>query len=89
MRNPGGYATITHPDHPIKEADTFTCGHCNALRHVRAKQDPASIGGLCKVCMALICERCVDGRCDPFVEKIERWEARNEALRSYGTSSPF
>lgn len=90
MRNPKGYATLSHPDHAVKEADTFTCFHCNSIRHVKAKQDPTNIGGLCKTCMQLICENCVNkGTCDPFIEKIERWEQRNESLRSYGTSSPF
>lgn len=83
MRNAGGYAVITSPDR-VDEMDTFTCSHCNSIRHVRARQDPASIGGLCKVCMGLICERCVGGACDPFVEKLKREEARYDALRSYG-----
>lgn len=83
MRNAGGYAVITSPD-SVDEMDTFTCVHCNSIRHVRARQDPASIGGLCKVCMGLICEKCVGKDCDPFVEKLQREEARYDALRSYG-----
>lgn len=79
-----GYATITC-DEGVKEADTFSCGHCNSVRHVKAKQDPTSLGGLCKCCMKLICERCVDvGICDPLEKKLEREEARYHALRSYG-----
>lgn len=83
MLRPGGYATLTSPD-GLKEADTFTCGHCNAIRHVKAGQDPASIGGLCKCCMELICERCVGEECVPLMKRIEQEEKRYEALRSYG-----
>lgn len=86
MLRPGGYATLTSPD-GVSEADAFTCFHCNAIRHVKARQDPAEIGGICKGCMQLICEKCLGGGCDPFLKKLERWEANYEALRSYGLAS--
>lgn len=101
MRRPGGYVLITHPEpgflrlddqtRPQQtgeghiEMDTFTCGHCGGIRHVRAMERPEDTGGLCKQCMKLICPRCVDtGRCDPLEKKLEREEKREIALRSYG-----
>ena len=83
MRNAQGYACITDPDHGIREADTFTCFHCNSINHVKAKADPSELGGLCKVCMKLICPRCVGQTCVPFMKRIEREEARYHARRSY------
>jgi hypothetical protein len=86
MRNPQGYATIVDPDvGGVRECDTTTCGHCNAITHVKPKMRPEDMGGLCKACMKLICAKCVDhGTCDPFLKKLERAEARYHALRSYG-----
>lgn len=67
------------------EYDTFSCGHCNAIRHVRAKERPEDTGGLCKQCMKLICPHCLNtGRCDPLEKKLEMAERRDMALRSYG-----
>lgn len=66
------------------ELDSFTCFHCNSVKHVRAKERPEDLGGLCKQCMKLICSSCVDGGCTPFEKKLEKIEARSRALRSYG-----
>jgi hypothetical protein len=70
MRNAGGYAFIVNPTpgkirldggrvdmacEGITEYDSFTCGHCNCVRHVRARERPEDLGGLCKSCMKLIC----------------------------------
>lgn len=72
-----GYATLTTPLGSVREADTFTCAHCNRVKHVKAGCDPAELGGHCKVCDRLICERCVaTGKCEPFEEKLKRAEAR-------------
>ena len=85
MRNPGGVLIATDPFGPTIEIDTFTCGHCNRIKYVKPKEKPEDIGGLCKVCMKLICGDCVDtGKCDPLEEKLKREESRNEVLRSYG-----
>lgn len=101
MRRPGGYVLVTHPDpgflrldrggrieeakEGFQEFDTFTCGHCSRVQHVRARENPEDTGGLCKQCMKLICPRCVNsGKCDPLEKKLERAEARDIALRSYG-----
>ena len=87
MRKPQGYAVLYDGDGAIAERDTFTCGHCNCVVHVKPQADPADVGGLCKCCMTLICPRCVQtGVCDPLEKKLERQEARYHALRSYGLS---
>jgi len=99
MRKPGGYAVVTSPaggavsfDRRPRQAlragatetDTYTCGHCGRIVHVLPRQDPADLGGLCKQCMTLICPRCLDKGCEPLERKLERAEARERALRSYG-----
>lgn len=84
MRRPGGYATITDPDKPLVELDTTTCAHCQKVTHIKARARPEDLGGLCKACMGLICQHCVGKGCDPFEKQLERSEARQEALRSYG-----
>ena len=87
MRNPTGYATLTTDGVIVKERDTFTCFHCNRVIHVKPKCDPADLGALCKVCMELICPRCVGKGCTPFEEKLERAEARHHARKSYEEAS--
>ena len=98
MRKPHGYATVfgdlARKDptiieggirHTEAEIDTYTCEHCNAVKHVPPKCDPADMGGLCKICMGLICPKCVDKRvCSPWERQMEQREAREESLRSYG-----
>ncbi|MDP2410348.1 MAG: hypothetical protein Q8M26_08685 [Pseudolabrys sp.] len=85
MRSPGGVIITTDPALPSPvERDTFTCGHCNGIVMVQPKQRPEDIGGMCKQCMKLTCPRCTgSGRCDPFMEKLKRVEARYHARRSY------
>jgi len=79
-----GYARITDPG-GTREHDTFTCAHCQRIVHVRPRADPASCGGLCKLCMGLVCPRCnARTRCDPWEKKMERAEARDRFLRSAG-----
>ena len=100
MRNPGGYGYLVSPDPTdvvfdsarrrervsagTFEVDTFTCFHCCRVTHVRPKMDPADMGGLCKVCMKLICNHCVGKGCDPFEKKLKRSEERDRIRRSYG-----
>jgi len=83
MRNAQGYATITDPDRGLTELDTFTCNHCNCVKHVKPRENPEDIGGLCKVCMKLICSKCVGQPCVPFLEKIARLEAKFNNARYY------
>jgi len=84
MFRPGGYAFTFSPDGVQKEMDTATCGHCNSVLHIKPFMDPADMGGLCKQCMKFICPKCVDLGCTPFEKKLDQWEARDRALRSYG-----
>jgi hypothetical protein len=84
MRRPGGYARISGPD-GIEERDSFTCCHCGAVRLVMPRERPEDIGGLCRLCMGMICPACVGAmRCDPLEKKLQRAEAAYEARRSYG-----
>lgn len=79
VRGLSGYATLTDPSFAggrAKEADTFTCGHCNSIVHITYKCPVEQLGGRCTICDALICSHCVDkGTCDPFEEKLKRMEA--------------
>ena len=68
----------------VTEFDTFTCKHCCHVVHVKVRQRPEDLGGLCKQCMGLICSECVDKGCTPFEKQLELVEARDRALRSYG-----
>ena len=84
MRNPGGYAVLSSPD-GMKETDTFTCGHCQHLSHVKPLVDAADIGGLCKICNRLICGPCTDkGICAPWEEQFKRMETRERFLKAVG-----
>ena len=76
-----GLGTLTGPYGEIQEKPTFTCAHCQNVRRVEPYCDPADLGGLCKICMGVVCEKCVGGPCDPFEKKLERQEARGRALR--------
>ena len=76
MLRPGGYARLVDPDGPMQEWDTTTCAHCNTITHIKPKQRPEDIGGLCKVCMGLICPRCVGGPCAPCLKRLDEMEAK-------------
>lgn len=80
MRRPGGYLVSVGPD-GTDEHDTFTCCHCNFVTVVKPKEPP---GGYCSLCAKLICERCTGKGCDPFEQKLERWERRGQLLRACG-----
>lgn len=76
MRNPGG-AIIIDGQMGRREADTFTCGHCNSIVVVPVQASPTEMGGGCTICESLICPACVSkGTCDPFEEKLARMESR-------------
>lgn len=81
-RHQGGYS-VTSTVFGIIERETFTCAHCNTVHVVLPKHRPEDVGGMCRLCDALICPRCVAGPCVPFEKKLERIEASARALRSY------
>ena len=85
MRKPGGYGVLTDPAKGrAQEHDTFTCKHCSTIVRVKPLEPPENMGGLCKVCMSLICPQCVGKTCHPWEEKLRMMEAKTAALRSYG-----
>lgn len=68
-----------------KYEDFFKCFHCQYITIVQPKQDPSDLGGLCKICMKLICHQCVtESKCSPWEKKFERTEARQRFLKSAG-----
>ncbi len=98
MRNHHGYTTITGDlaqkdptlveigiRHTEAEIDTFTCAHCNAVKHIPPKCDPAALGGLCKQCMGLICPKCVGKRiCNPWEKEMLLRESRERFRQDAG-----
>ena len=75
-----GLGTLSSPN-GIKEMATFTCAHCQSVRHVKPYCDPADLGGLCRICMGVVCEQCVGRGCDPLEEKLKRQEAPGQMVR--------
>jgi hypothetical protein len=59
-----GMGTMYGPDGETHR-DTFTCVHCNSIRHVKPFADFNS----CKKCFGPVCEGCYGGDCVP----IEKW----------------
>ena len=99
MRSPQGYAQIISPQRStvyfdrlrceeigegVFEVDTFTCCHCNSVIHVKPFAPMDEFGSMCRRCMKMTCPRGADGACTPFEKRLEAWEARGRALRSYG-----
>jgi hypothetical protein len=82
MRHPGGYATFTSED-GVREMDTFTCAHCQKIVHVKPKASPDELGGFCRNCMKPVCPSCASKGCTPFEKRLEAWEAKDRARRSY------
>lgn len=95
MRKPMGYG-IWVGEGPSAEADTITCGHCNAVVFVKPGtgstiyllygMDPThppheEPGAFCRVCMTPVCLRChAVGTCIPFERQLEAMEARGRLL---------
>ncbi len=85
MRNPGGVGVITDPQagQPFQECDSFTCFHCQYVVWVRPLANPSDTGGLCKMCMKLICPKCVGrGVCVTWEQMMEMQEAKGRTYRS-------
>lgn len=88
MRQPGGYAVIFEADGSKKEADTFTCAHCQRVVAVKPKAPPSESGGWCGRCAKPICAGCaVGGTCTPFEKQLERIESRGRLLKAITGSS--
>lgn len=85
MRGLSGYATLTNPLGSVRERETFTCGHCNSIRHTepyaRGFLVPLADGTFakheflrCGQCDRLICEQCAGKECLPFEKKLREHE---------------
>lgn len=98
MRNPGGYAIIVSPDaHTVSfdrircervgagtyEADTFGCVHCGRNVHIKAMANMDDFGSMCRNCMKMVCPKCANGPCVPFMKKLEMAEAKDRIRRTY------
>lgn len=81
MRKAGGYAVIIDPDAGLTEIDTFTCGHCNGITHVKARASPDEIGSMCRLCMKMVCVKCASHGCTPFEKRLEAIEAEDRKRR--------
>lgn len=83
MRNAQGYGITKEPGKADVEEDSFTCSHCNFVVFVKPKQDPAEMGGFCKLCMKHTCAspKCLSS-CDVFEKKLLRMESRGRFLQS-------
>lgn len=89
MRNPGGYGVMVDKltGKVLKEEDSFTCGHCGAVRFVKPKERPEDLGGYCTMCDDHICAECHHaGGCTPFEKKLEILESP-KTLRAIATQS--
>ncbi len=79
-----GYATITSPQ-GVKEYDTCTCKHCNAVWTIRSTEkgqgDP---GGWCTICARPICPNCVGKECFPLERRLELYEKSEKLFRDMG-----
>lgn len=85
MRNPQGYGIIFDLNGIVEEHDTFRCEHCGRIVIVKPKCNPDDLGGMCRICMKMICPSCVDlGSCVPFEKKLEEQERRDRRLRCIG-----
>lgn len=89
MLRPQGYGVLTGPDGNVKEADSFTCHHCQRIVFVKPRCSPSDAGGWCSICAKLICSPCLGrmsrgGGCVPWEKKMEKMEARDRFLRSAG-----
>jgi hypothetical protein len=80
---PGGYAVISDPVNGVREADTFTCCHCNTVVVVKSGARPEDLGGWCAMCAKPVCPKCAGGSCDPFEKKLERIEERARRAREF------
>lgn len=79
-----GFILITDSRGTV-EQETFTCGHCNNVIRVPHRANPDDLGGMCRICMSMVCGPCVEKReCDPFEKKLKRIEDRSRFLGSIG-----
>ncbi len=80
-----GFVEVCDPNGIRVEYETFTCAHDGNIVKVPHRAAPDAVGGLCRLCMQMVCPACVAaGKCDPFEKKLERMEDRGRFLREVG-----
>jgi hypothetical protein len=93
LMNAGGYATFIGPGF-TKQADTFTCAHCNKIVMVPIGKHQTDVGGGCWKCLDasnplrnMICLPCVaKGTCTPtekWLDTYEKAAMKREAVAGY------
>ncbi len=85
MRRAANYSTLTDPVQGQLERDSYTCNHCSCIVHVQPRQRPEDLGGLCKVCMGLLCPRCYALRMAG--KNCETWEAQMDEMEAHARFS--
>lgn len=65
---------LVSPDSPVKEHDTFTCGHSGRIVFVPGGCKPDQAGGFCRVCMRHICFEEVGKPCVVLEKRIDAME---------------
>ena len=85
MLRPNGCITVTDPDKPTEQIDTYCCAHCGRHTQLAPKQRPEDCGGWCRMCAKPVCNKkeCND-RCVPLERQLLIMEGSREARRSYG-----
>jgi hypothetical protein len=93
FRAPQGYLVIDDPDPRsgvprTVEMTTCTCGHCGALKQIKAMCPPEEMPiTQCYGCRRHICIACAQemdrtGKCDEIERELERWEAADRLYRA-------
>lgn len=76
MLRPQGYLVGVSEEGVVREADTFTCAHCQTIVVVKPGASASAMGGWCRLCDKPVCPRCSSGACVPFEKKLEAMERR-------------
>lgn len=83
-----GVGMLIMPDRPMVENKTFTCNHCDGVRHVfglDARGYREEMKFWCDQCDAPVCKHCAnDQRCVPFERQMEIAEARHRLWAAAG-----
>ena len=70
LTGPHGYHVVFDTEGPLKENDTFTCGHHGGIEIVENNNNIT----ICRRCGERVCDICAPrGKCDPLTNP-NRWE---------------
>ena len=71
----------------LREYDTVSCKHCQAVIKVELKPKTKMSGPWCDLCFGPVCDTEVcASRCTPFFKKVEEKLRRQALFRSIGLS---